>query len=182
MGGAGGGATQKARREKCLIRHFGTLSVEFIVTAVGTRMPSWVDEAFTEYQKRMPREARTKLLEIKPEKRDGGKNAQQVMAVEAERITAAIPKGAMCIALDEHGKQFTSQALAQEMQKWLGAGCNVSLIIGGADGLAPEIKARADLLWSFSPLTLPHGMVRVLLAEQLYRAHSILQNHPYHRE
>lgn len=182
MGGADRSATQKSRREKCLIFCAIRCSVEFIVTAVGTRMPTWVDEAFAEYQKRMPREARIKLLEIKPEKRDGGKTAQQVMAVEAERIAAAIPKGAMCIALDEHGKQFTSQVLAQEMQKWLGAGCNVSLIIGGADGLAPEIKTRADLLWSLSPLTLPHGMVRVLLAEQLYRAHSILQNHPYHRE
>jgi len=156
--------------------------MEFIITAVGTRMPNWVDEAFAEYQKRMPREARIRLLEIKPEKRDGSKTAQQAMAVEAERIVAALPKGALIIALDEHGKQFTSQALAQEMQKWLGAGRDASLIIGGADGLAPEIKARADLLWSLSPLTLPHGLVRVLLAEQLYRAHSILQGHPYHRE
>ena len=156
--------------------------MELIITAVGNRMPSWVDEAFAEYQKRMPREARIRLLEIKPEKRDGGKTAQQVMATEAGRLAAAIPKGVFCIALDEHGKQFTSQALAQEMQKWLAAGCDASLIIGGADGLAPEIKARADLLWSLSPLTLPHGMVRVLLAEQLYRAHSILHNHPYHRE
>jgi len=156
--------------------------MEFTITAVGTRMPNWVDEAFAEYQKRMPREARIRLLEIKPEKRDGGKTAQQVMAAEAERIVAALPKGALIIALDEHGKQFTSQALAQEMQKWLGAGRDASLIIGGADGLAPEIKARADLLWSLSPLTLPHGLVRVLLAEQLYRAHSILQGHPYHRE
>ncbi len=145
-------------------------------------MPSWVDEAFAEYQKRMPRETRIKLLEIKPEKRDSGKTAQQVMASEAGRITAAMPRGVFCIVLDQHGEQFTSQALAQEMQKWLVAGCNVSLIIGGADGLAPEVKARADLCWALSALTLPHGMVRVILAEQLYRAHSILQNHPYHRE
>ena len=156
--------------------------MEFLITAVGTRMPNWVDEAFNEYQKRMPREARIRLVEIKPEKRDGGKTAQQVMGVEAERISAAIPKGAMLIALDERGKSFTSQALAQEMQKWLGAGRDVCLIIGGADGLAPEIKQRAELLWSLSPLTLPHGLVRVMLAEQLYRAHSILQNHPYHRD
>lgn len=145
-------------------------------------MPNWVDEAFAEYQKRMPREARTRLLEIKPEKRDGGKTTQQIMATEGERIAAVLPKGTLCVVLDEHGKQLTSEALAQEMQKWLMAGCNVNLIVGGADGLAPEIKTRADLLWSLSPLTLPHGMVRVLLAEQLYRAHSILQNHPYHRE
>ena len=156
--------------------------MDFLITAVGTRMPNWVDEAFAEYQKRMPREARIKLIEIKAEKRDGGKTAQQVMAIEAERIAAAMPKGGLRIALDEHGKQFTSQVLAQEMQKWLSAGRDVSLIIGGADGLAPDIKTQADVLWSLSPLTLPHGMVRVLLAEQLYRAHSILQNHPYHRE
>ena len=86
--------------------------MEFIITAVGTRMPNWVDEAFAEYQKRMPREARIRLMEIKPEKRDGGKSAQQVMTAEAERIAAALPKGALIIALDEHGKQFTSQALA----------------------------------------------------------------------
>jgi len=156
--------------------------MEFLITAVGTRMPNWVDEAFAEYQKRMPREARIRLLEIKPEKRDGGKTTQQVMGVEAERISTAVPKGAMLVALDERGKSFTSQALAQEMQKWLGAGRDIALIIGGADGLAQELKQRAELLWSLSPLTLPHGLVRVLLAEQLYRAHSILQNHPYHRE
>ena len=145
-------------------------------------MPNWVEVAFAEYQKRMPHEARIRLLEIKPEKRMRGKTAQQIMATEAERITAAIPKGVLCIALDEHGQQCTSPALALEMQKWLAAGRDASLVIGGADGLAPEIKARADWLWSLSPLTLPHGMVRVLLAEQLYRAHSILRNHPYHRE
>ncbi|MBT9612362.1 MAG: 23S rRNA (pseudouridine(1915)-N(3))-methyltransferase RlmH [Burkholderiales bacterium] len=156
--------------------------MDLIIAAVGTRMPNWVDEAFAEYQKRMPREARIRLMEIKPDKRDGGKTAQQVMSVEAMRIEDALPKDCLRIVLDEHGKSFTSQALAQEMQKWLGAGRDAALIIGGADGLAPEIKSRADLLWSLSPLTLPHGMVRVLLAEQLYRAHSILHNHPYHRE
>ena len=156
--------------------------MDLIIAAVGTRMPNWVDEAFAEYQKRMPREARIKLLEIKPEKRDGGKTAQQVMGVEAARIDDALPKDCLRVVLDEHGKSFTSQALALEMQKWLGGGRDVALIIGGADGLAPEIKASADLIWALSPLTLPHGMVRVLLAEQLYRAHSILHNHPYHRE
>ncbi len=156
--------------------------MDLIIVAVGTRMPNWVDEAFAEYQKRMPREARIKLLEIKPDKRDGGKTAQQVMGVEAARIEAALPKECIRIVLDEHGKSMTSQALANTMQIWLGSGRNVALIIGGADGLAPEIKASADLMLALSPLTLPHGMVRALLAEQLYRAHSILHNHPYHRE
>ena len=157
--------------------------MELIIAAVGTRMPDWVDTAFAEYQKRMPREARIRLLEIKPEKRDGGKTTQQIMGLEAARIAAALPsKNCYQIALDEHGKQLSSLALADALQSWLAAGRDVALIIGGADGLAPEIKARADLMWSLSALTLPHALVRVILAEQLYRASSILQNHPYHRE
>jgi 23S rRNA (pseudouridine1915-N3)-methyltransferase len=156
--------------------------MDLIIAAVGTRMPNGVDDAFAEYQKRMPREAKIRLVEIKPDKRGGGKTAQQVMGVEAARIEDALPEDCIRIALDEHGKSMTSQALAKKMQIWLGSGRNVALIIGGADGLAPEIKVRADLVWALSPLTLPHGMVRVMLAEQLYRAHSILHNHPYHRE
>ena len=156
--------------------------MELIIAAVGTRMPDWVDKAFAEYQKRMPREARMRLVEIKPEKRDGGKTAQQMMHAEAARIAAALPKDCYRVVLDERGKQWTSGALADNLQHWLAAGRDTALIIGGADGLAAEIKVRADLMWSLSPLTLPHALVRVLLAEQLYRATSILQNHPYHRE
>ena len=156
--------------------------MDLIIAAVGTRMPDWVDAAFAEYQKRMPREARIKLLELKPEKRDGGKTAQQVMNAEAARIDAALPKDCYRIVLDEHGKQWTSVALADALQAWLASGRDIALIIGGADGLAAEIKARADQCWSLSPLTLPHALVRVVLAEQLYRAVSILQHHPYHRE
>lgn len=156
--------------------------MDIIIAAVGTRMPNWVDAAFAEYQKRMPREARIKLLELKPEKRDGGKTAQQVMSVEALRIDAALPKDCYRIVLDERGEQLTSMALADTLQGWLGTGRDVALIIGGADGLAPEVKARADFNWALSPLTLPHALVRVVLAEQLYRAASILQRHPYHRE
>ena len=156
--------------------------MDLIIAAVGTRMPGWVDSAFAEYQKRMPREARVRLLEIKPEKRDSGKSAPQIMGLEAVRITAALPKGCYQIVLDEHGKQLNSVALADVLQSWLTGGRDVALIIGGADGLAPEIKARADLTWSLSALTLPHPLVRVILAEQLYRAVSILHHHPYHRE
>lgn len=156
--------------------------MDIIIAAVGTRMPDWVDAAFAEYRKRMPREARIKLLELKPEKRDGGKTAQQVMRAEAARIDAALPKDCYRIVLDEHGKQWSSMDLADALRQWLAAGRDVALIIGGADGLAPEIKAHADLGWSLSPLTLPHALVRVVLAEQLYRAISILQHHPYHRE
>jgi 23S rRNA (pseudouridine1915-N3)-methyltransferase len=152
------------------------------ILAVGARMPGWVEEAFAEYQKRMPHEARIALLEIKPEKRDGGKTAEQAMAAEAARIDAALPKDCLRVALDEHGKSFTSVQLADRLRDWLGSGRDVALIIGGADGLAPEIKSQADLLWSLSPLTLPHPLVRIVLAEQLYRATTILHNHPYHRE
>ena len=156
--------------------------MELIIAAVGTRMPDWVDTAFAEYQKRMPREARIRLVEIKPEKREGGKTAQQMMQAEAARIEAALPKDCYRVVLDERGKQWTSVALAENLQRWLAAGRDTALIVGGADGLAAEIKTRADLAWSLSVLTLPHILVRVLLAEQLYRATSILQNHPYHRE
>lgn len=145
-------------------------------------MPAWVDEAFAEYQKRLPRETRLTLVEVKPEKREGGKTAMQAMAAEAQRIEAALPNRCMKVVLDEHGKQVTSPQLAQKMQDWLGGGRDVALIIGGADGLVPEIKSNADWTWALSPLTLPHGLVRVLVAEQLYRAWSILQGHPYHRE
>jgi 23S rRNA (pseudouridine1915-N3)-methyltransferase len=156
--------------------------MELIIAAVGTRMPDWVDTAFAEYQKRMPRETRVRLLELKPEKRDGGKSAAQIMSLEATRIAAALPKGCYQIVLDERGKQLSSVALAEVLQNWLTGGRDVALIIGSADGLAPEIKARADLTWSLSALTLPHALVRVILAEQLYRAVSILHHHPYHRE
>ncbi len=156
--------------------------MELIIAAVGTHMPDWVDTAFAEYQKRMPRETRVRLLELKPEKRDGGKSALQIMSLEAARISAALPKGCYQIVLDERGKQLSSVALADALQNWLTGGRDVALIIGGADGLAPEIKARADLTWSLSALTLPHALVRVILAEQLYRAVSILHHHPYHRE
>ncbi len=152
------------------------------ILAVGTRMPAWVAGAFAEYQKRMPREARIELVEIKPEKRDGGKTAEQAMQAEAARIAAALPKGSLRVVLDERGRSFTSLELAEKLREWLAAGRDVALIVGGADGLAPETKDGVDLLWSLSPLTLPHPLVRIILAEQLYRGMSILQNHPYHRE
>jgi 23S rRNA (pseudouridine1915-N3)-methyltransferase len=152
------------------------------ILAVGTRMPGWVEEGFAEYRKRMPREARIELVELKPEKRDGGRTAEQAMAAEAARITAAMPKNCLRVALDERGDTFTSVQLAEKLGEWLASGRDVALIVGGADGLAPEIKAGADLLWSLSSLTLPHPLVRILLAEQLYRAASILHSHPYHRE
>ncbi len=152
------------------------------LVTVGHKMPDWITAGFNEYAKRMPREARIELLEIKPEPRTTGKNVAQIMEVEARRILAALPQNALCIALDERGMQLTTRQLAQQMQDWMGGGRDVAFIIGGADGLHESVKNSAQQLLALSTMTLPHGLVRVLLAEQLYRAHSLLHNHPYHRE
>lgn len=155
--------------------------MQLIIAAVGHKMPDWIEKGFQEYTKRMPAECRVVLKEIKPVDRSGSRTAETVMAMERTRIEAVIPKGARVIALDERGKDWTSVALSQQLTQWQQDGRDVVFIIGGADGLDPEIKARADNLIRVSSMTLPHGMVRVLLAEQLYRAWSITQNHPYHR-
>ncbi len=151
------------------------------IVAVGHKMPGWVSDGFDEYAKRMPPELRLELREIKPELRSGGRSAESVMAAEKTRIEAALPKHARIVALDERGRDWTSMQLAQALPGWQQDGRDVAFVIGGADGLDPEFKTRADMLLRISSLTLPHGMVRVLLAEQLYRAWSITQNHPYHR-
>lgn len=144
-------------------------------------MPAWIEAGFGEYAKRMPPECRIQLRELKPVERGGGKSAESAMAVERARIEATIPKGARIVALDERGKDLTTLHLSQLLTQWRQDGRDVVFVIGGADGLDPELKARADLMIRLSSLTLPHGMARVLLAEQLYRAWSITQNHPYHR-
>lgn len=144
-------------------------------------MPDWVEAACAEYTKRMPREMTIEIVEIKPDKRAAGKNAVQVQEAESKRIIEAAGRDYL-IALDEHGQEVTTLQLAERMTNWLGGGRDVALIIGGADGLHADIKTRADWVWSLSRLTLPHGMARVLLTEQLYRAYSITKNHPYHRE
>jgi 23S rRNA (pseudouridine1915-N3)-methyltransferase len=156
--------------------------MKLLILAVGNKMPSWISEGFNEYAKRMPREAKIELVEIKPEARSSGKTAPQIMEAEAQRIKAALPAGALCIALDERGATPTTKQLSQQMQDWMQQGRDVAFVIGGADGLHESIKHHAQHLMALSALTLPHGMVRVLLAEQLYRAHSLLHNHPYHRE
>ncbi|WMY92235.1 23S rRNA (pseudouridine(1915)-N(3))-methyltransferase RlmH [Snodgrassella communis] len=152
------------------------------VLAVGTKMPHWVDYAVADYSKRFGREIQFQLREIKPEKRGAGINAAQAMAAEEERIVAAIPSHSYLIVLDERGKAPTSMELADWLKRWQQQGDNLCFVIGGADGLTDRLKQRANLLLRLSSLTFPHGMVRVLLTEQLYRAQSILHNHPYHRE
>lgn len=156
------------------------------VVAVGHRMPEWISAGFGEYARRMPREARLTLSEIKPEGRGSGamgaQAVERMLQAEHKRILAAIPAGCYKVVLDERGKDFSTRQLADNIARWRDAGRDVAFIIGGADGTADALRQQADMLWSLSLLTLPHGLVRVVLAEQLYRAVSILKNHPYHRE
>ncbi len=156
--------------------------MKFMVISVGHKMPGWITDGFNEYAKRMPREAKIELVEIKPEPRTTGKTTVQIMEAEAQRIQAALPAACLRIALDERGAAWATRQLADKMRLWMGEGRDVAFIIGGADGLHESVKNSAQQQLALSALTLPHGMVRVLLAEQLYRAHSLLHNHPYHRE
>jgi len=151
------------------------------ILSVGHKMPDWVEKACAEYLKRMPREASVEIIEIRPDKRASGKNAEVVQEAEAVRILDAAGRDYL-VVLDEHGEEVTTTRLAQRMEHWLSGGRDVALVIGGADGLHHTLKQKADWLWSLSKLTLPHGMVRVVLAEQLYRAWSVIHHHPYHRE
>lgn len=143
-------------------------------------MPSWIEQGLAEYTKRMPRETQIILLELKPENRSH-RTVEQSMEIERDRILEALPSRSHIIALDERGKAWNTQTLAQRFLDWQQDGQDVSFIIGGADGLHPDIKKKADEIIQLSALTLPHGMVRVLLAEQLYRAWTMSQQHPYHR-
>ena len=155
--------------------------MQLIIAAVGHKMPAWIESGFTEYAKRMPADCRIVLKEIKPVERSGSKTAQTVMALERSKIEAVLPKQTRLIVLDEHGKDLTTMQLSKLLTEWQQEGGDCCFVIGGADGLDAEFKASATLKIRISSLTLPHGMVRVLLAEQLYRAWSITQNHPYHR-
>jgi 23S rRNA (pseudouridine1915-N3)-methyltransferase len=149
--------------------------------AVGDKMPRWVQDGYAEYAKRMPVECRLTLVPIHPGKR--GKNTDVARAVrdEGERMLAAIPKGARVIALEVGGRRWSTEQLAEQLDTWLAGGQDIALLVGGPEGLAEDCRSSADQQWSLSPLTLPHPLVRVLLAEQLYRAWSILRGHPYHR-
>jgi 23S rRNA (pseudouridine1915-N3)-methyltransferase len=156
--------------------------VRFLIVAVGVRMPRWVNEAFDEYARRMPRSLPVELKEIRPEPRSGGKPVAQLLAAESARIARAVPRGVFRVVLDERGREFSTLQLARWVETRAQDGRDAAFLVGGADGLAPETRSGADLLLRLSAMTLPHGLARVLLAEQLYRAVSILGNHPYHRE
>jgi 23S rRNA (pseudouridine1915-N3)-methyltransferase len=155
--------------------------VRLIIAAVGQRQPAWAETAYEEFAKRFPPELRLELKAVKAEPR-GSKSAAALMAAEAQRLEAAIPKGARRIVLDERGDRLTTVQLAERLQRWMGEGRDAVLLIGGPDGLDPALKATADESLRLSDLTLPHAFVRVLLAEALYRAWSVTAGHPYHRE
>jgi 23S rRNA (pseudouridine1915-N3)-methyltransferase len=155
--------------------------MKLIVAAVGSRMPGWVDEAWHEYARRMPPDCSLELREIKAEPRSSGKSTAQIMAAEARRIEAALPPGCHRVALDERGRDLTTEQLSSRLEHWRTLGRDVAFLIGGPDGLDPDLKRQCPELLRLSSLTLPHPLVRVLLGEQLYRAWAIMTGHPYHR-
>lgn len=144
-------------------------------------MPAWVEQGYEEYAQRMPVEAQLMLKEISPGKRGKNADISRIMQDEGQRIQAAIPKNNHIVALDVKGKAWSTEQLAERLGQWMQSGQDVALLVGGPDGLSPQCRQQADEYWSLSPLTFPHPLVRVILAEQLYRAWSLLRNHPYHR-
>jgi 23S rRNA (pseudouridine1915-N3)-methyltransferase len=149
--------------------------------AVGTRMPAWVEQGYAEYARRLPADCALQLTEIPAGKRGKGADLARLTREEGERQLAAVPKGARLVVLDVQGRAWSTAQLAQQLDAWRHDGRDVALLVGGPEGLAPDCLARAEQRWSLSPLTLPHPLVRIVVAEQLYRAWSILSNHPYHR-
>lgn len=150
--------------------------------AVGQKMPDWVKKGYDEYVKRLPQNFSLQLIEIPPGQRSKSSDPKRAIEEEGGKVLNTIPNGAHVIALDERGKQWSTLQLANQMQEWMQDGRDIALLVGGPDGLSKACKQRAEQLWSLSNLTLPHPMVRVFLAEQLYRAWSVTQGHPYHRE
>ena len=149
--------------------------------AVGERAPAWVAQGFGEYQKRLSHWLPMDLIEIEPGLRGKHRDTVRAIADEGARVLAALPKQAHVVALDGHGKAWTSEQLAQQLERWRGLGRDLALLIGGPEGHAPAVIVRADEAWSLGPLTLPHMLVRLLVAEQVYRAAALIANHPYHR-
>lgn len=156
--------------------------MRLVLAAVGHKPPAWAETAYEDYAKRFPPELRLELKAVKAEPRTTGKTPAQMMAAESLRLESAIPKGARRVILDERGTRHTTVQLAERLRAWMAEGRDVALLVGGPDGLDAALKATADETLRISDLTLPHAMVRVLLAEALYRAWSVTTGHPYHRE
>ncbi len=144
-------------------------------------MPRWVQEGYREYARRMPRECALKLSEISARHRGKHADIARITRDEGKHMIEAIPRSSRVVALEVKGRSWSTEDLSRQLENWMASGQDVSLLVGGPDGLASECREQADQLWSLSPLTLPHPLVRVIVAEQLYRAWSILRNHPYHR-
>ena len=151
------------------------------IIAVGKSMPAWVNTGFEDYATRMPSDYRVKLIEINAEKRGKNADTARIILQEEAKITASIPKDTVCIALDRIGKTLDTKTLAKSLETWHDNQQSITLIIGGPEGLSDAFLKKADAIWSLSAMTLPHPLVRIVLAEQLYRAWSITVNHPYHR-
>ncbi|GLQ96002.1 23S rRNA (pseudouridine(1915)-N(3))-methyltransferase RlmH [Dyella mobilis] len=149
--------------------------------AIGERMPSWVAEGFAEYRKRLSHDLPLELIELKPGARGKSRDDARAMHDEGASILAALPRDTHVVALDGRGKTWSSEELAEQLARWRMAGRDLAFLIGGPDGHSPDVLARADQKWSLGPLTLPHMLVRLVLAEQLYRATTLLAGHPYHR-
>lgn len=156
--------------------------MKLYLLAVGQRMPKWVEEGYREYAARLSSQVQLELKEIPAAKRVRNSVVSRMKQEEGERLLAAVPAGARIIALDEHGKQLTTRQLARQLEEWVDMSQDVAILVGGPDGLSDQCLQRADSKWSLSAFTFPHLLVRVILAEQVYRAWSLMTNHPYHRE
>ena len=156
--------------------------MRFYVIAVGERVPQWVVAGYEEFARRLPANTPLRLIEVTASKRGKGVDLGRAVAEEGKRMRSRIPRGAHVIALDEHGLSWSTSELAAQIEQWRHQGGDVAFLIGGPDGLAPACREHAARSWSLSALTLPHALVRVLVAEQLYRATSLIAGHPYHRE
>lgn len=155
--------------------------MQIYLVAIGQRMDAWVNQAYDEFAKRLPHECRLKLVEVPASRRTKNSEIKRILVEEGKRLLAAIPSNSMVIALDTAGQQWSTETLAEQMDQWLVESRDIALLIGGPDGLSDECKARADACLSLSKLTFPHPLVRIIIAEQVYRAWSILKGHPYHR-
>ncbi len=156
--------------------------MQIYIIAVGGKSPSWIDTGMNQYLTRMPKECKINVVTIAAAKRSKNQTIEQAKIQEQELLVKHTPKNSLCIALDECGQSWTTRNLATRLAQWMQSVSAVTLYIGGPDGLTKEFLAQVDFVWSLSSLTLPHMLVRILLAEQLYRAWTIIQGHPYHRE
>ncbi len=155
--------------------------MKIYLIAIGSKMPQWVTHAYQDYAQRLPRECQLVLKAIAAEKRTKNSDLNKIKIKEANKLLAAIPNNCRIVALDVQGQSWSTEGLAKNLNTWMMSGQDIALLVGGPEGLTDEVRRKAQQLWSLSPLTFPHPLVRVVLSEQLYRAWSITANHPYHR-